>query len=46
MTDPENDTHESDANTDEQAEAAEDPKDLEPEQDVKGGAGWPNPVRN
>jgi hypothetical protein len=37
MTNPENETHENDANTQEQAEATQELHDLEPEQDVKGG---------
>jgi hypothetical protein len=43
MTNPENDTHENDAHADErqeeQTEATEQLRDLEPEKDVKGGSG-------
>ena len=37
MINPENDTHENDANAEEQAAATEELRDLEPEKDVKGG---------
>ena len=42
MASPENEIPAVDVNTDEQAEATEDLRDLEPEQDVKGG--WPRPA--